>query len=135
MGTPASFRIQAIVDLPILWPRFTRAPSIEPYPQPEFFFGNLTTSPTKSTFVWGLPIRLSVESYFLATYLRSQANKISVLTKTGKFGQKNPKSNSLTIARYLPDVIRKSLVIKEANLERGSLNETSGSQHFGTETS
>ena len=33
--------------------------------------------------------------------------------------KKNPKSNSLTIARHLPDEIRKLLVIKEANLERG----------------
>jgi hypothetical protein len=31
--------------------------------------------------------------------------------------KKNPKSNSLTIARHLPVEIRKLLVIKEANLE------------------
>jgi len=34
--------------------------------------------------------------------------------------KKNPKSNSLTIARHLPDVIRKFLVIKEANIEGGN---------------
>ena len=31
--------------------------------------------------------------------------------------KKNPKANSLTIARHLPDVIRKLLVIKEAIIE------------------
>ena len=34
--------------------------------------------------------------------------------------KKNPKSNSLTIARHLPVEIRKLLVIKEANLELGN---------------
>ena len=46
--------------------------------------------------------------------------KIQTSLKRVNLDKKNPKSNSLTIARHLPDEIRKLLVIKEANLERGN---------------
>ena len=45
----------------------------------------------------------------------------TLLTQTSlkwvNLDKKNPKANSLTIARHLPDVIRKLLVIKEAIIE------------------
>ena len=48
---------------------------------------------------------------------RSFLLKLQTSLKWVNLDKKNPKANSLTIARHLPDVIRKLLVIKEANLE------------------
>ena len=46
--------------------------------------------------------------------------KIQTSLKWVNLDKKNPKANSLTIARHLPDVIRKLLVIKEAIIEWGN---------------
>jgi hypothetical protein len=45
------------------------------------------------------------------------SNRDQTSLKWVNLDKKNPKANSLTIARHLPDVIRKLLVIKEAIIE------------------
>ena len=49
--------------------------------------------------------------------LRGRTPKPQTSLKWVNLDKKNPKANSLTIARHLPDVIRKLLVIKEAIIE------------------
>jgi signal transduction histidine kinase len=52
----------------------------------------------------------------IARYINRLAQAQTSLKRIN-LDKKNPKSNSLTIARHLPGVIRKLLIIKEANLE------------------
>ena len=47
----------------------------------------------------------------------AESENVQTSLKRVNSDKKNPKSNSLTIARHLPVEIRKLLVIKEANLE------------------
>ena len=56
------------------------------------------------------------DALLVAKVVRSYSNVQTSLKRVNS-DEKNPKSNSLTIARHLPVEIRKLLVIKEANLE------------------
>ena len=60
--------------------------------------------------------------YFFQSHVQFRAvgeaeDQLQTSLKRVNSDKKNPKSNSLTIARHLPVEIRKLLVIREANLE------------------